>query len=67
MLNAGHLDAIFGSNIAIEASLKKVNLLNHIREVKAQNKSMGVYFSKIYLAKNPLFLARFNQMIKAFQ
>jgi hypothetical protein len=64
MLNAGHLDAIFSSNIAIEASLKKMNLLGHVKEAKAQNKSMSVDFSKKYLSKHPLFLAKFNQMIK---
>ena len=67
MLNARHLDAIFGSNIAIEASFKKAGFLDYIREIKAQKRPMGVYFSKEYLSKHPLFLAKFNRMIKEFQ
>jgi ABC-type amino acid transport substrate-binding protein len=67
MLNAGHLDAIFGSNIAIQASFKKAGFLDYIREIKAQKKPMGVYFSKEYLSKHPFFLAKFNRMIKELQ
>ncbi|WP_163836848.1 substrate-binding periplasmic protein [Spartinivicinus ruber] len=60
MLESKRMDAIFGSNFAIEADLKKLKILDKIKIVKGIHKPMGMYISKNYLSKNNGFLEKFN-------
>ncbi len=63
MLEKGRVDAIFGSNFAIEIAIEEQGLKEKVKIVKGLYKPMGIYFSKIYLGKNKGFLETFNSKI----
>jgi len=63
-LLAGRLDAAFSSNYAFKEAMAKVGVPEGgLLEVKGLQMPMGVYFAKKFLAANPGFLDKFNQLV----
>ncbi len=65
MLENGRVDAVLANNLVMEELLKKRGSQGHLRSVLQENKPLGVYFSKAFLAKSPGFLAAFNRQVPA--
>lgn len=65
-LKTKRVDAIYGSNFAIEEELKKGAILkmSDVKVVKGLYTPMGVYFSKKFVAEHPGFMEKFNATIK---
>ncbi len=67
MLKKDRLDAMFGSNFAIEKDLEELKIMEKIKIFKGLHKPMGVYFSNAFLKRNPTFLELFNKQISQNQ
>ena len=65
MLQNGRIDAVLANNLVMEELLKKRNSQGQLRSVLQENKPLGVYFSKEFLAKSPGFLSAFNRQVPA--
>jgi polar amino acid transport system substrate-binding protein len=65
MLQAKRVDAILANNKVMDNLLQQQGLDNSIRSVLLQDKPLGVYFSKTFLAKQPGFLDQFNSHVAA--
>jgi len=63
MLLGKRVDAILANDHVMEALLQSYGLKNRIKTFVSNDKPLGVYFSKTFLAKRPLFLAEFNRHI----
>ncbi len=66
MLDAGRMDAILENSLVFSLMVKNLGRsMDEFLSVTVGNKNMGVYFSKIFLVKNPNFLTLFNENIPA--
>ena len=65
MLRAGRIDAILANNLVMEQLIREQGLEGRLRSVLQEDKPLGVYFSKTFLARNPGFLERFNEQVAA--
>ncbi len=63
MLTKGRVDAILANHLVMAELAKKHSLESQLRSVLQENRPLGVYFSKVFLEKNPGFLARFDQQV----
>lgn len=62
MLLAGRVDAILANNLVMDSLVMQAGADNKVTSVLEQNKPLGVYFTKTFLAKNDTnFLPLFNQ------
>ena len=65
MLRAGRIDAILANNLVMEQLIREQGLEGRLRSVLQEDKPLGVYLSKTFLARNPGFLERFNEQVAA--
>lgn len=65
MLRAGRIDAILANNLVMERLLREQGLDGQLRSVLQEDRPLGVYFSKLFLAARPGFLDRFNAQLPA--
>ncbi|MDM8523286.1 transporter substrate-binding domain-containing protein [Desulfococcaceae bacterium HSG8] len=63
MLKAKRMDAIFLSDLLMQATMKQMDLTDEFRVVAGTHKKVGVYFSKKFLENHPGFLERFNGFV----
>ena len=63
MLMRGRVDAILANNLVMDELLVAHGLQARIRSELLQDKPLGVYFSKLFLERNPGFLQRFNEAV----
>jgi len=63
LLKLKRVDAVLANNLVMEKILRDSAQQNIVRSVLQEDKPLGVYFSKQYLARNPDFLAGFNARI----
>jgi len=63
MLRAGRIDAILANNLVMEQLIREQGLEGRLRSVLQEDKPLGVYFSKAFVARNPGFLERFNEQV----
>lgn len=63
MLQAKRIDAILANNLVMDTLLQQQGAKAEVRSVLLQDKPLGVYFSKKFLAERPGFLARFNGQV----
>lgn len=63
LLNRRRLDAVFLAEAVFkEAQLSHDRVVDYLQHIELA-KPMGVYISKEYLRKEPLFMAKFDQQI----
>ena len=65
MLRAGRVDAILANNLVMERLIQEQGLDGQLRSVLQEDRPLGVYFSKPFLARHPGFLERFNAQVGA--
>ncbi len=65
MLRAGRVDAILANNLVMERLIREQGLDGQLRSVLQEDRPLGVYFSKAFLAGRPGFLERFNAQLGA--
>lgn len=65
MLRAGRVDAILANNLVMERLIREQSLDGQLRSVLQEDRPLGVYFSKAFLAGRPGFLERFNAQLGA--
>lgn len=63
MLRAGRVDAILANNLVMERLIREQGLEGQLRSVLQEDKPLGVYFSKAFLARTPGFIERFNAQV----
>jgi len=64
MLRAGRVDAILANNLVMDKLILEQGLEGTLRSVLLQDKPLGVYFSKVFVARHPAFLQRFNTEVE---
>lgn len=57
------VDAVLANNSVMNALIAKQNVENKIKSYLNKDKPLGVYFSKVFLAKRPKFLTKFNDAV----
>jgi polar amino acid transport system substrate-binding protein len=57
------IDVAVANNHVMKALIAQNNLTDRIDVHTLTDKPVGVYFSKVYLAKHPMFLERFNHSV----
>ncbi|MYM22652.1 transporter substrate-binding domain-containing protein [Duganella sp. FT135W] len=63
---AGRADAIIGSDLALRHAAQELKInLDEIKIVPVRSTPQRVFFSKVFLARHPGFLSRFNAQIPA--
>ena len=63
MLQMDRLDAVLANNLVMEKILREAGGEAHVRSVLLEDKPLGVYFSKAFLATRADFLPRFDAQI----
>lgn len=64
MIN-GDVSVILGNELVIDETIKEMGIsYRAIFKVRAKSQPLGVYFSKAFIKKYPLFLTNFNDAIK---
>lgn len=67
MIN-GEVTAVLGNEAVIEDTIKEMGIsYRAISKLRAKSQPLGVYFSKAFVKKYPLFLNKFNNAIKSCQ
>ena len=65
VLLTGRVDAVLANRLVMDQLLAQTGNADTVKSYLAQNKPLGIYFSKTFLAtQQPDYLARWNQAIK---
>jgi len=67
ILLAKRVDAVMANNYVMDALLKKYRVEDKVKIFTNQNKPLGVYFTKKFIAEHPDFLENFNKYINKYR
>ncbi|QTA84383.1 substrate-binding periplasmic protein [Desulfonema magnum] len=67
MLLNKRIDAILANNMETDEIIKNEKIEDRFKVITLKDKPMGIYFSKIFLKKNPCFLKKFNKYVHEYR